>query len=170
MPMATFGLSRWLSGKESICNAGDLGSVGREDPPGKEMATPSSILAWKIPWTEEPGGLQYMGSQKSWTQPFVSDVMLLHYISRTGQLWQRLHSPQSLKYLLFGSLQEMFVDPDKKLGGPGSLDDLMEKGSLPALGQLSTSGVLCVREAHFGMIWGTVFEISLLQNLSLYCN
>lgn len=44
------------------------------------------------------------------------------------------------------------MDPDKKLGGPGSLDDLMEKSSLPALGQLSTSGVLCVREAHFGVI------------------
>ena len=34
----------------------------------KEMAAPSSILAWEIPWTEEPGGLQSMGSQKSRTQ------------------------------------------------------------------------------------------------------
>ena len=42
-------------------------SVGREDPLGKEMATPSSILAWKNP-TEEPGGLQCTGSQKSWTR------------------------------------------------------------------------------------------------------
>ena len=33
----------------------------------KEMATHSSILAWRIPWTEEPGGLQSMGSRKSWT-------------------------------------------------------------------------------------------------------
>ena len=32
------------------------------------MATHSSILAWEIPWTEDPGGLQSMGSQKSWTQ------------------------------------------------------------------------------------------------------
>ena len=39
-------------------------SLGREDPLEKEMATCSSILAWKIPWTEEPGGLQYMGSQR----------------------------------------------------------------------------------------------------------
>ena len=38
-----------------------------EDPLQKEMATHSSILAWRIPWTEEPGGLQSMGSQ-SWTQ------------------------------------------------------------------------------------------------------
>ena len=36
-----------------------------EDPLGKEMATHSSILAWKTPWTEEPGGLQSMGSQES---------------------------------------------------------------------------------------------------------
>ena len=39
-------------------------SLGREDPLEKEMATHSSILAWEIPWTEEPGGLQSMGSQK----------------------------------------------------------------------------------------------------------
>ena len=39
--------------------------LGWEDPLEKEMATHSSILAWRIPWTEEPGGLQSMGSQKS---------------------------------------------------------------------------------------------------------
>ena len=39
-------------------------SLGREDSLEKEMATRSSILAWKIPWTEEPGGLQSMGSQE----------------------------------------------------------------------------------------------------------
>ena len=43
-------------------------SLGREDPLEKGMATHSSILAWKIPQTKEPGGLQSMGSQKSWTQ------------------------------------------------------------------------------------------------------
>ena len=43
-------------------------SLGWEDPLEKEMATHSSILAWEIPWTEEPGGLQSVGSQKSWTQ------------------------------------------------------------------------------------------------------
>ena len=42
--------------------------LGREDPLEKEMATPSSILAWKIPQTEEPGGLQSMGSQESQTR------------------------------------------------------------------------------------------------------
>ena len=39
-------------------------SLGQEDPLEKEMATHSSILAWKIPWTEEPGGLQSVGSQR----------------------------------------------------------------------------------------------------------
>ena len=38
--------------------------LGREDPREKEMATHSSTLAWKILWTEEPGGLQSMGSQR----------------------------------------------------------------------------------------------------------
>ena len=39
-------------------------SLGQEDPLKKEMATHSSILAWRIPWTEEPGGVQSMGSQR----------------------------------------------------------------------------------------------------------
>ena len=39
-------------------------SLGREDPLEKEIATHSSILAWRIPWTEEPGGLQSMGFQR----------------------------------------------------------------------------------------------------------
>ena len=39
-------------------------SLGQEDPLEKGMATHSSVLAWKIPWAEEPGGLQSMGSQE----------------------------------------------------------------------------------------------------------
>jgi len=39
-------------------------SLGQEDPLKKEMATHSSILAWRTPWTEEPGGVQSMGSQR----------------------------------------------------------------------------------------------------------
>ena len=47
-----------LDSKESACKAGDLGStLAREDPLEEGMATHSSILAWRIPWTEEPGGL-----------------------------------------------------------------------------------------------------------------
>ena len=44
-----------------------LWSLGQKDPLEKQMASPSNILAWRIPWTEKPGGLQSMGSQKSQT-------------------------------------------------------------------------------------------------------
>ena len=47
--------------KSLVCSAGDL---GWENPLEKRMATHSSILAWRIPWTEEPGGPQSMGSQR----------------------------------------------------------------------------------------------------------
>ena len=51
-------------GKESACNEGDLSSIpGLEDPLEKAMTTHSSMLAWRIPWTEEPGGLEPMGLQ-----------------------------------------------------------------------------------------------------------
>ena len=54
--------------KNPPANAGDqetqIGSLGWEDSLKKEMATHSSIHAWKIPWTDEPGGLQSMGSQR----------------------------------------------------------------------------------------------------------
>ena len=51
--------------KEFAGNAGDPGLIsGSEDPLEEGMATHPSILAWKIPWTEEPGGLQSMGLQR----------------------------------------------------------------------------------------------------------
>ena len=54
--------------KNLPANAGDMGSIpGSGRSLEKEMATHSSILAWEIPWTEEPGGLQSMGLQKSKT-------------------------------------------------------------------------------------------------------
>ena len=52
--------------KESAYHVGDLGSTsGLGRSPGEGHATHSSILAWKIPWTEEPGGLQSMESQRA---------------------------------------------------------------------------------------------------------
>ena len=52
-------------GKASVYSAGDLGSIpGSGRPLEKEMATHSNTLAWKIPWMEEPGRLQSMGSQR----------------------------------------------------------------------------------------------------------
>ena len=51
--------------KESACNAGDpVQSLSWEDPLEKGMTTHSSILAWRIPWTEEPGWLQSVGLQR----------------------------------------------------------------------------------------------------------
>ena len=51
--------------KESACKAGDSGSISVSGRPmEKGMATHSRILAWRISWTEEPGGLQFMGSQR----------------------------------------------------------------------------------------------------------
>ena len=58
------GLPRWLSGKESA-NAGDgVRSLGREDPLEKAVAIHISIPTWKIPWTEEPGGLQSLSCKR----------------------------------------------------------------------------------------------------------
>ena len=54
------GLPGGPSGKESVCNVGDLGL----NPLEEGMATDSSILAWKIPWTGDPGELQSIVSQR----------------------------------------------------------------------------------------------------------
>ena len=64
----TLGLPGGSVVKNSPANAGDVSSIpGSGRSLGKEMATHSSILAWEIPWTEEPGRLQSMGFQKCWT-------------------------------------------------------------------------------------------------------
>ena len=54
--------------KNPPASSEDSGSIlGQEDPMEKEMATHFTILAWEIPWTEDPGRPQSMGLQKSWT-------------------------------------------------------------------------------------------------------
>ena len=59
---------QWLSCKESACSAGaaetQVCSLGQEDLLEEGMTTHSSILAWRIPWAKEPGGLQSMGLQR----------------------------------------------------------------------------------------------------------
>ena len=58
LPKHIKNIPRGSDGKESVCNAGDPGSIpGLGRSPGEWMATHSSILAWRILWTEEPGGL-----------------------------------------------------------------------------------------------------------------
>ena len=68
-------------------------SLGREDPLEKEMATHSSILAWRIPWTEEPGRLQSMGSQSrtrlsDFTSPqwLFTECTASKYVSRASEI------------------------------------------------------------------------------------
>ena len=51
--------------KDPPANAGDIRSLGREDPLEEGRATHSSVLAWRIPWTEELGGLQSMGLKRA---------------------------------------------------------------------------------------------------------
>ena len=64
--LALVGFPGGIGGKESICQCKRLrfNPWVRKIPLVEEMATHSSILAWRIPWTEEPGGLQAMGSQR----------------------------------------------------------------------------------------------------------
>ena len=65
MAYTVLGFPGGSDGKESACSAGDLGSIlGQEEPLEKGLATHSSIPACRIPWTEEPGGLQSMRLQR----------------------------------------------------------------------------------------------------------
>ena len=58
------GLPWWLRGTESVCRVGDPGSIPRSGrSPGGEPGNPLPILAWRIPWIEESGGLQSVGSE-----------------------------------------------------------------------------------------------------------
>ena len=81
--------------KESAYNAGDLGlipgsgrSLDREDPLEKGMGTHSNILAWRIPWTEEPGRLQPQGHKQSDR----TEQQTLSLFTRSRHLVPSLHS------------------------------------------------------------------------------
>ena len=69
-------------------------SLGQEDPLEKEMETRSSILAWKIPWTEEPGGLESMGSQRVGHNGATSVCVYICNISISHFIPSPLLSPQ----------------------------------------------------------------------------
>ena len=74
-------------------------SLGWEDPLEKEMATLSTVLAWRIPWTEEPGGLQPMGSQ-SHLEVFTTFFNLILNLAIRSS-WSE---PQSAPGLVFAAL------------------------------------------------------------------
>ena len=67
--------------KNLPANSGGSGLMGQEDPLEKEMATHSSILNWRIPWTLEPGGLQSVGSQR-----VERDLMTNHTRTHTHEI------------------------------------------------------------------------------------
>ena len=92
-------------GKESACNVGDL---GWEDPLEKGMATHSGILAWRIPWTEEPGGLQSMGSQRvghDWASNTFGCV--------TASKWESHIDDDKCSYLYKGSMWKIPIQNGK---------------------------------------------------------
>ena len=64
-------------------------SLGQEDPLEDGMATQSSILAWRIPWTEEPTGLQFKGSQRhNWSDLEYSYIIYLNHFATQKKLTQ----------------------------------------------------------------------------------
>ena len=85
-------------------------SLGREDPLEKEMATHSRILAWRIPWTEQLGGLQSTGHQESDT----TERLHFHYLSRN---WH-------YKDLLSDKLSNQIFIPNKEDTDPSQLEDI----------------------------------------------
>ena len=78
-------------------------SLGGEDPLEEGMATHSSILAWRIPWTEEPGGLQSMGSQKS--QTWLSNFTF--YLNKSEGTQPHPSTENWIKHLLAESEEEL---------------------------------------------------------------
>ena len=116
LSVATLGISQvaqWLKNLPAIAGNGGISvwSLSLEDPLEEGMATHSNILAWEIPWTEEPGGLQSMGSQsQTWLSMHVAAFTL------QCQCWtalgQRPYDPQCLKYLLFDFLQKNLLISD----------------------------------------------------------
>ena len=76
-------------------------SLGWEDPLEEEMATYSSIFAWRIPWTEEPGRLQYMGLQKSWTRLSDSHSLIISYWYNIKEIEKNLQCDNSKDLFFF---------------------------------------------------------------------
>ena len=88
-------------------------SLGQEDSPEKETATHSSILAWRIPWTEEPGGLQSMVSQRvgydlatEQQQTTNNNNLLLIYFVEYGSLFSPIPTPVHHALLLWRSTSD----------------------------------------------------------------
>ena len=75
-------------------------SLGQEDPLEKEMATHSSTLAWKIPWTEDPGKLQSMGSQRAGHNWMTSIITCYSYLCVYVFFLWSMHDPEKFDKLI----------------------------------------------------------------------
>ena len=110
-------------------------SLGREDPMEVGMATYSSVLAWRIPWTEEPGGLQTMGSQRA--GPDCSDSASKHAGTvLKGLLWCLKVKNPPANVTDSGSIPEPGRSPGKGSGNPpqySCLGSPMEPGGLQSV-------------------------------------
>ena len=116
----TSGLPRCCSGQVSICQCRrtrDRSSIaGSGDPQEEEMATHSNILAWEIPWTEEPGGLQFMGYQRvghNWA----------HTHTHTHTHTHRKHETRKGRRKMFSQLQSW----GSKLGPAGGFPTILHQ-------------------------------------------
>ena len=112
LPTPVFlGFPSGLDGKIYAFNAGDLGSIpGLEDPLQEGMATHSSILAWRIPWTEEPGRLQSTGLQR---------VGHTEWLSTHRQREQGKIKPDRGRWLGMSGKQEETTGGDVEADGKG---------------------------------------------------
>ena len=92
-------------GKESACNAGDLASIpGSERSPGEGKATHSSILAWRIPWTEEPSGYSPWGHKESAMTEWLTFSLSLSRLTETSSSTQ-LIQVRSTNFLIPNLMQ-----------------------------------------------------------------
>ena len=82
-------------------------SLGREDPLEQKMATHTSILAWRIPWTEEPGGLQSMGSQRV-RYDWATNIFTWWSFTETQFTYQIVHSLKIYNSLHFSAFTELY--------------------------------------------------------------
>ena len=102
----TWWLRQERRGEGSACNTGgQVPSLGRDDPLEKGMTAHSSILVWRIPWTEEPGGLQSMRSQRVWT------TERLTLSETTNSWWVILYSLQIVFFFFFKFLKCLLCKP-----------------------------------------------------------
>ena len=132
-------------GKESAIQETWIRFLGREDLLEKGMATHSSILAWRIPWTEKPGGLQTMGSQKSDTT-------------------ERLTHNTQQRMLLNGLQMVQLVKNQLPIGDARDVRSIPASGRYPGEGNGNPLQYSCLENSmDRGAWWATVHGVAKSQ-------